>query len=529
MKRNKNSFFSFLVKSYILLTFIMIISVIGISYGLRYKVKNILSEPRINELVDFASLISDNENNIKDDRRIKKLTGKNSFIQILDEDNKVLYESDKGKVGENFTYGEIKCIPNYYDQPYIEVQDYINNKGKKNTSLSITYYGDNSSYNDIYVVDEKLNLIFTNTNIDKKLFTKKEFEYLKGIYPKGYDIRKYEFKDKKKHDMTLLIYTPSFNEKIVDKVYKAKMEGLILFIIIYILLIIIFIIWLSYKVKRPLEILDNAIMEFKNGKRENYLNYEGPQEFKNICDSFNEMSQILYNSEKKRQILEEDKKKMLADISHDLKTPITVIKGYSKAICDNLVSKDEVDNYLMTIYRKADDLDELINTFHEYSKIEHPNYKFLLENSDICEYIRTYLAEKNEELYIAGVEIEADILEDTIYCNIDKFQLKRVFDNIISNSLKHNNKNLKILFKVEKFDDEVKVTIADNGRGIPSDMYEEIFRPFIVGEKSRTKKGSGLGLAISKKIITSHKGSIKLVSPRENYKTEFEIILPLSQ
>ena len=261
------------------------------------------------------------------------------------------------------------------------------------------------------------------------------------------------------------------------------------------------------------------------GKRQNYLEYDGPQEFCDICDSFNDMSKKLYDSEQKRKKLEEDKQQMLADISHDLKTPITVIKGYSKAICDNLVDEDEIDQYLMTINRKADDLDELINTFHEYSKMDHPNYNFKFEKTDICEFTRIYLAQKYEELYLSGVEIEVDIPEEIIYCSIDKLQIKRVFDNLVSNAQKHNKNQISILFRVEKYEDKVKINIADNGYGIPEEIKNEIFEPFVVGEKSRTKKGSGLGLAISKKIIEAHKGSIKLVKSKENYNTEFEILL----
>ena len=92
--------------------------------------------------------------------------------------------------------------------------------------------------------------------------------------------------------------------------------------------------------------------------------------------------------------------------------------------------------------------------------------------------------------------------------------------------MKYNDKDLAILFKLEKDYDKVKINIADNGYGIPEEISKNIFEPFVVGEKSRTKKGSGLGLAISKKIIDAHGGSISIVEPRENYKTEFEIMIP---
>ncbi|MCC3867860.1 sensor histidine kinase [Terrisporobacter mayombei] len=527
MRKNKSKFYKILVRNYIAFTGVIIISIVCILHGINHKIKDIISEPKIKELVDYASLISDNDNNEINKSRIKKLAGKDTFIQLLDENNKVIYESEPGKFNKKYTKEELNCIHDYYDDPYIDIQKYKNDKNKENVSVSITYYDkDDNIHNKIYVVDDKFNLIYTNTGDTRKSFTENEFKYLKGTYLKGYDIRKYSFKDKDNEKLTLLINTPSLTNEIYGKILTTSICAFALFILIYIILIIIFIIWINRKVKRPINILNEAIVKFKNGERENYLDYDGPQEFCDICSSFNDMSRKLYNSEKKRESLEEEKQKILADISHDLKTPITVIKGYSKAVCDNLVSEEEKDQYLMTIYKKADHLDELINTFYEYSKLEHPDYKYVFEKVDLCEYGRVYLAGKYEELDINGVEIEADIPDEPIYCKLDRIQLKRVFENIISNSLKHNKKDLSILFEIEEYFDKVKINIADNGQGISKEIRKNIFKPFVVGEKSRTKKGSGLGLAISKKIVEAHGGSIKIVYARKNYKTEFEIILP---
>ncbi len=526
MKKKKSRFYTILVRNYILFTGIIVISIICILKSINNQVREIVGEPRINELVDYASVTSNSEGNKINEVHMKKLTGKDSFIQLLDKDNKVIYETDPQKVNKRFSDKELSCIHDYYDNPYIDIQKYKNDKGEKNISVSITYYDEEDNiHNKIYVVDEKLNLIYTNTGDTRKSFTKNEFKYLTGSYVKGYDIRKYSFKNKNDEKLTLLIYMPSHTKEIYKRIELVQITGFIAFLLVYIILIIIFICWLNQKVKKPINILNNAIVKFKNGERENYLQYNGPQEFCDICNSFNDMSKKLYNSEKQRENLEEDKQKMLADISHDLKTPITVIKGYSKAICDNLISEEEKNQYLMTIYKKADDLDELINTFHEYSKLEHPDYQFNFEKVDICEYGRVYLANKYEELDINGVEIDADIPEEPIYCNIDKFQLKRVFENIINNSLKHNDKDLSILFEVRRDKDKVKINIADNGYGIQKEISKTIFEPFVVGEKSRTNKGSGLGLAISKKIIEAHDGRISIIDPRENYKTEFEIVL----
>ena len=210
MKKKKSRFYTILVRNYILFTGIIVISIICILKSINNQVREIVGEPRINELVDYASVISNSEGNKINEVHMKKLTGKDSFIQLLDKDNKVIYESDPQKVNKSFSDKELSCIHDYYENPYIDIQKYKNDKGEKNISVSITYYDEEDNiHNKIYVVDEKLNLIYTNTGDTRKSFTKNEFKYLTGRYVKGYDIRKYSFKNKNDEKLTLLIYMPS--------------------------------------------------------------------------------------------------------------------------------------------------------------------------------------------------------------------------------------------------------------------------------------------------------------------------------
>ncbi len=524
-KSIKGSLFTLLVRNYIFFTMAIAILLGTIMLISNYRYDTVLMEPKVNDLVDYASLVSKEEYG---EIPIENLMGKGSYIEVLDKYNNVVYKSKGNIEKKKYTNGELECIQNYSPQCEIKVEEYYNFKNEKNTSITINYYNDEIT-DKIYIVGSDLSLIYTNTKTNKKFFTESEFKYLSRQDYKEYDIRKYKFKNKSDEEFTLISYIPTFNDSMVKRLNKISNESIIAFIIVYIILAILFILWMNRKIKKPLKILNGAIVDFKNGIRKNYLHYEGPKEFADIFHSFNDMSRKLYESEQRTKRLEEEKLKMLADISHDLKTPITVIKGYSKAVCDNLVSEGEKNQYLMTIYQKADNLDELINTFHEYSKMEHPEYKLVLEKMDICEYIRAYLAQKYNELYISGVELNADIPESVIYCDIDKVQLKRVFENLVSNTLKHNKNKVSILFKIKKIDDKVRIIIADNGVGISKSIAKNIFEPFVVGEKSRTKQGSGLGLALSKKIIEAHNGSIRLVDAKTNYKTVFEILLHISK
>ena len=169
------------------------------------------------------------------------------------------------------------------------------------------------------------------------------------------------------------------------------------------------------------------------GKRKKPIDYSGPREFVDICDRFNVMVSKLEDSENQRKKLMNDKERMMADISHDLKTPITSIQGYAKALSDGIIPDGDKDKYIKIIYEKSKKLTDLINIFHEYSKLEHPDFNLTLEKVDLSEYLRAYIALKYEDIVESGFNIEVDIPEEEMEMKIDKIQLQRVFDNILGN------------------------------------------------------------------------------------------------
>ena len=271
--------------------------------------------------------------------------------------------------------------------------------------------------------------------------------------------------------------------------------------------------------------LNRAMQLLSDGKNNEEIIYSGPKEFVEICESFNVMVNKLESIELEKDKLIKDKQSMLADISHDLKTPITTIQGYSKALADGVISPDEYEKYFNIIYSKANRLTELINIFYEYSKLEHPSFKLVLEEVDLAEYLREYIAIKYEDILENGFNIEVDIPEEVMECKIDKIQFQRVLDNILGNAMKHNPVGTEIYVALSGERGSYKIIIADNGVGIPQEIVNNIFSPFTVGDESRnTKQGSGLGLTITKTIVEMHNGTIKLnKSLQRMYKTVFEI------
>ena len=328
--------------------------------------------------------------------------------------------------------------------------------------------------------------------------------------------------------MTLLLREALWNEADYLKHYNQSRAIWLLFLPLFLADAGLFIWWLSRKIGRPLRKLNDAVVSQSEGRLARVGECGGTLEIRRIGESFDRFSDRLAESERQRRILDEGRQKLIADISHDLKTPITVIAGYIDAICDGKVPPEEQTRYLRAIQSKAEALTELVNAFHEYSKVEHPEFILHPERTDLCEFLREYLASKYEEIDLAGFSLEISIPERAIFCQLDPLQFRRVLDNLLSNALRHNRLGTVLFFDVDVEGSSARMKVADNGSGIPPERIPYIFEPFVVGSDARSGTGSGLGLAITRRIMEKHGGSIELSSrPAPGRSTEFILRLPL--
>ena len=539
MKKSKKanrrgSIFSLLINNYILFTVIIIISAILINnvsnylifgdydaiLGLTKKYQNYLKEEKFNKL------------------NLKEITGEDGTIEILDENYNLIYSLGKDINKEKYNEDEINAIPNYRkDDTYLNIYDYYSENGESyKLIIAESYYSEGVISNPLKstskwfkVLDKNLNVILESDNAPaKKNYTEKEIIYMRGYYNNGLFIEKYQYINNDGIKRTAIIksrelYTNSFFKKmnILTKI------DFVVFGIAYIILVGIFVFVLRSKFYEPLEKLNKAMELLTEGKRKKPVDYSGPREFVDICDRFNIMVSKLEDSENQRKKLMNDKERMMADISHDLKTPITSIQGYAKALSDGIIADEDKDKYIKIIYEKSKKLTELINIFHEYSKLEHPDFNLIFEKVDLSEYLRAYIALKYEDIVESGFNIEVDIPEEEMEIKIDKVQLQRVFDNILGNSIKHNEKGTNIYVSLKEKNDIYEIIIADDGKGISKDIANNIFEAFTVGDESRnSKQGSGLGLAIAKTIVDLHGGTIELEPESlKKFSTQFKIIL----
>lgn len=289
-------------------------------------------------------------------------------------------------------------------------------------------------------------------------------------------------------------------------------------ITIFVILLVIALIltrWIGKGVFSPVKDLKVGMKQIADGNFDYALEYKGDGEIAELYRNYEDMRLKL--KENADQIIENEAKnrELITNISHDLKTPMTAIKGYVEGIMDGVADTPEkMDKYIKTIYNKTTDMDRLINELTIYSKIDANRIPYTFLRLNVKDYFNDCIEEIGVELESKGIELDySNLVDEGVRIIADPEQLKRVINNIISNSVKYMDKEKEksyIHFNVIDDEDAVRVEIEDNGRGISSKDLPNIFDRFFRTDASRNsaKGGSGIGLSIVKKIVEDHGGYI---------------------
>lgn len=216
---------------------------------------------------------------------------------------------------------------------------------------------------------------------------------------------------------------------------------------------------------------------------------------------------------------------MYAAVAHDLKTPLTSIRGFAEALADNKIPEEEMAEVCGIISRKSKSMNDLVDLLFEYSQLGTSEYKPDLTDFDIASLMREIIAENYGDLEEHDIAVDIDIPDTPIRVNADKREITRALSNLIVNTYKHNPSGITLNVKVRREGDNCVITLSDNGNDIPSGM--DIFEPFVTENSARTTGGgTGLGLAITKRIIERHKGSIVLSRAAAGFTKSFIVTLP---
>ena len=271
--------------------------------------------------------------------------------------------------------------------------------------------------------------------------------------------------------------------------------------------------WISRGVFEPITQLNTAMQNIAEGNLEYMLPDKNDGEIGELYRNYEDMRLRLKESADEKILAEKQNKELVSNISHDLKTPITAIKGYVEGIMDGVADTPEkMDKYIRTIYNKANDMDRLINELTVYSGIDSNRIPYHFHKIHVAEYFGDCVEEVGLDLESKNIKLNYSNLvsPDTVII-ADPEQMKRVINNIIGNSVKYMGKNhgeidIRILDEI----DSIRVEIEDNGKGIAAKDLPNIFERFFRSDTSRNSAqgGSGIGLSIVKKIVEDHGGYI---------------------
>ncbi|WP_462410773.1 sensor histidine kinase [Neobacillus sp. Marseille-QA0830] len=271
--------------------------------------------------------------------------------------------------------------------------------------------------------------------------------------------------------------------------------------------------YVSRSIIRPIRGLQKAARQMKEGDLTLPIPVTSKDEIGQLAQGFEEMRVRLQESIEMQLAYEENRKELIANISHDLKTPITTIKGYVEGIRDGVAnSPEKLDRYVQTILSKANELDHMIDELFLYSKLDLQRLPFHFEKIHFDQYVRDFVEELRFDVEDKQVKVDLHIEQQEDFPIIgDRENMKRVITNIVENSLKYNDKpDKRLVFHLSASGSHVLFSISDNGPGISEEHLPLIFDRFYRADVARgtQKGGSGLGLSIAKRIIEEHHGSI---------------------
>jgi len=284
-------------------------------------------------------------------------------------------------------------------------------------------------------------------------------------------------------------------------------------VVILILTSVLLTAWIYKSIVTPIHHLQVATKKITEGNLDFQMPVVGDDEIGELCTDFEEMRRRLKESAEEKLETERQNKELISNISHDLKTPITAVKGYVEGLMDGVAdTPQKQEKYIRTIYNKANDMEQLINELTFYSKIDTNRIPYIFEKINVNAYFADCVEELSLELENRNIELfySNDVKED-VQIIADAEQMKRVVNNIVSNSIKYMDKPKgRISIRVQDVGDFIQVELEDNGKGIATKDLPLIFNRFYRTDASRNSAsgGSGIGLSIVKKIIEDHGGKV---------------------
>ena len=315
-----------------------------------------------------------------------------------------------------------------------------------------------------------------------------------------------------KYDMYIYNTSVADNGNALKTVAVVSMTAIVVAIVLSIFFTNRFLInFVFKKIEEPLTLLSEGVGEISKGNLDYRLEYVENDEFLPVCDSFNGMAERLKKSVELTKKNEENRKELLLDISHDLRTPLTAIQAYVEGLIDGVAQTPEMQKkYLETIKRKTIDIDKMVSSLFAYSKLDMEEFETKIDSVDVYPFLADTVGGMQDEYEKNGLNILISKSDD-IKIKADTELLKRVTVNLLENSLKYKEKPIgNMLISISANNGRATIKFEDDGPGVDDDKLDKIFDVFYRTDKARsnTGGGSGIGLAFVKKAVESMNGTV---------------------
>ncbi|MFE4707824.1 sensor histidine kinase [Peribacillus simplex] len=313
-----------------------------------------------------------------------------------------------------------------------------------------------------------------------------------------------------------------------EKVFKNFNILLVIFLIVDIIIALVIGFLFGKKLTSPLNILIEGIQQLRERRFKKMSIPKGVYE--DVFRNMNELSVKLDQYEKERNQLDQMREEWISNVSHDMKTPLASIHGYTELMKDNAaeLTPQELYEFTSIINRQSVYMKDLLDDLNLTMRLRNQRLPLQFEDVDIVGFIREMTIELLNDSQIGDQQVEFVANVDKATHKVDKKLLKRAIFNLIYNALVHNEESVVVKIQIDDIDPQselhTQITIADNGRGIPAKDLEQVFERYYRGTNTASTHGTGLGMAIARDIILAHKGKLDLTSI-ENKGTTITILL----
>ncbi|WP_151737012.1 sensor histidine kinase ['Paenibacillus yunnanensis' Narsing Rao et al. 2020] len=282
--------------------------------------------------------------------------------------------------------------------------------------------------------------------------------------------------------------------------------------IILLMLVVVYSYSVARRIRRPLRTIIAGLNQMIQGNYHTRIVVEAEEEFMQMGERFNYMADVIEKTTEAKRLAEESKQRMVMDLSHDLKTPITSIQGYAQALYEGRVGDPERQRkYLTYIYNKSSQVTRLIQNMVELLKTDSPDFLLRMGRHELGDFLREIIADTYGEIEQKQFKLLFNVPEEPVYARFDPELLARAVHNLIHNALAYNPPGTQVRIAILPEKQHVAIEVADTGIGIASELKATIFDPFVRGDEARSASGgTGLGLAIALKNLQRMGGTLEL-------------------